>query len=187
MSDATRNKILKAAAKLVQDLGAARLTLAAAAARARVSKGGLLYHFPSKQRLIEGLVRRMIEQFEQCAAAADDGEPGGFTRGYLRATLQDDSASSSGILAAVANDPALLKPLREAYAHWQKRLQKDGIDPATATIVRLAADGLWLSELIGVQPLKRALAARLVERLEMATRGQPIDGHEGYQAWEECW
>ena len=43
----------------------------------------------------------------------------------------------------------LVEPMREAYARWQALLEHDGIDPITATIVRLAVDGLWFTEMFG--------------------------------------
>jgi AcrR family transcriptional regulator len=39
------------------------MTLEAVAREADVSKGGLLYHFPSKEALISGMVRRLIEGY----------------------------------------------------------------------------------------------------------------------------
>ena len=48
-STATRDTILSAAANLVLRKGASRMTLEAVAREAGVSKGGLLYHFPSKE------------------------------------------------------------------------------------------------------------------------------------------
>src|SRR5687767_9360847 len=56
----TRDKILEAAAELVGDVGARRLTLDAVAERAGLSKGGLLYNFPSKDALLQGMVERLI-------------------------------------------------------------------------------------------------------------------------------
>ena len=51
-----RQRILAAADELSRDLGPANLSLDAVAQRAGVSKGGLLYHFPSKARLLKALV-----------------------------------------------------------------------------------------------------------------------------------
>ena len=46
-----RRKILEAAAKLADDTGPGSLSLEAVAKEAGISKGGLLYHFPSKAAL----------------------------------------------------------------------------------------------------------------------------------------
>ncbi|MEO2167455.1 MAG: TetR/AcrR family transcriptional regulator, partial [bacterium] len=50
----TRAKILDAAEDLILEAGATGLILDEVARRAGVSKGGLLYHFPSKADLVSG-------------------------------------------------------------------------------------------------------------------------------------
>jgi AcrR family transcriptional regulator len=47
-SSSTRENILRAANLVVVEEGVSRMTLEAVAREAGVSKGGLLYHFPSK-------------------------------------------------------------------------------------------------------------------------------------------
>ncbi len=166
-----KRAILEAASELVQEDGASHLTLEQVAVRAGISKGGLLYHFPTKQWLIIGLVDDLIERFNvSCQNIRGGHRPGSFTRAYLRSTLADDSSAAAGIVSAIANDPALLKPLHDAYARWQEQLERDGIDPVTATIVRLVADGLWFAALIGAPPLRPVLLKRLVGRLDRIIR-----------------
>lgn len=60
-SNDTRSRILDAYTGLVIEGGERLATLEAAAARAKVSKGGLLYHFPSKQHLLEAFLARFVE------------------------------------------------------------------------------------------------------------------------------
>ncbi|WP_045234099.1 TetR/AcrR family transcriptional regulator, partial [Deinococcus pimensis] len=57
--DETRSKLLHAAARLIRDQGGARLTLDGVAEGARVSKGGLLHHYPTKDALVRGLVQEL--------------------------------------------------------------------------------------------------------------------------------
>ena len=47
--------------------GARALTLDAVAAEAGVSKGGVLYHFATKRALIDGLIARWLDDFEDAA------------------------------------------------------------------------------------------------------------------------
>src|SRR3954471_11173426 len=58
----TRERILDAAAELVSEVGSGRLTLDAVAERAGLSKGGLLYNFPTKEALLQGMVERLINE-----------------------------------------------------------------------------------------------------------------------------
>jgi AcrR family transcriptional regulator len=52
---AAREKLLDAYAELLRDEGERAATLEAVAAKAGVSKGGLLYHFRTKEALAEAL------------------------------------------------------------------------------------------------------------------------------------
>jgi AcrR family transcriptional regulator len=69
----SQTRIFDAAEAIVQSRGVAGLTLAAAARDAGISKGGLLYHFASKEALLDALLRRLAGFLEQeyivCVAA----------------------------------------------------------------------------------------------------------------------
>ncbi len=58
-----RDRVLAAAARHVREHGPATLTLDAAAEAAGVSKGGLLYHFPSKHALVAALIDGALDGF----------------------------------------------------------------------------------------------------------------------------
>jgi AcrR family transcriptional regulator len=58
----TKERILEAATNVVARDGSNKLTLEAVAAEAGVSKGGLLYHFPSKRALLEGMLEVMLQR-----------------------------------------------------------------------------------------------------------------------------
>lgn len=178
---ATRTQLLDAATTVLLDQGAAHLSLAAVAAEAGVSKGGLLYHFPSKRALVEGLVDRMVADFD--AALETGSGPGSTTRAYLQHSVSAtgetaaDPRRDAAILAALLVEPASLRPLRDRYAAWQERLTDDGVDPAVATLVRLVADGWWLAEILDLAPPDAATGAQLgavIERiLTDGTRDAP--------------
>ena len=60
-SDQTPDALLDAAEAVVARDGIASLTLDAVAAEVPMSKGGVLHHFPSKDRLVEAMVVRSAE------------------------------------------------------------------------------------------------------------------------------
>src|SRR4029450_10379480 len=64
-STPVRDRILEAAERVVGDIGAGRMTLDVVAQAAGVSKGGLLYHFPSKESLLGALAQRYVQSMEQ--------------------------------------------------------------------------------------------------------------------------
>ena len=169
----TRSELLRAANQVVEAQGVAGLTLDAVAREAGVSKGGLLYHFPSKDALIGGMIEQLLAAFDAALAAqlaADTGPASGrWLRAYVRASFADDVAAlrdSAGLLAAVSNNPALLDPLHHHAADWQRQAESDGLDPALGTLVRLATDGLWFAELLGLAAPEQALRAQVQAALE---------------------
>ena len=59
----------------------------------------------------------------------------------------------------------MLAKVRERYATWQDRVATEGGDPVEATVARLAADGLWLADLLGMAPPEGELRERVLARL----------------------
>src|SRR3954469_2025792 len=155
----TRNKLLDAAAAVVHRDGAQALTLDAVAAEAEVSKGGLLYHFKSKHDLVEAMVERWMSEFEREIGEADAH----FVRGYVKASAP--AGNELGMLAALVADPALLVAVRRQYGIWQDRVERESRNPVDATVARLAADGLWLAELLGMGPPTGELREDVLRRL----------------------
>jgi AcrR family transcriptional regulator len=179
-SGSTKRRILDAAEQVVLRDGVGHLTLEAAAAEAGLSKGGVLYHFPTRHALVAAMVTRIIEQFEDDIAAylPEPGSPGAdrpgvYARAYVRATMEPFAPGQerlgAALLAAAAAEPALLIPLQEAADGWQARLVDDGLDPALATVIRLACDGLWLCDLFGLASPQGSLRARVGEAFESMT------------------
>ncbi|SNX73342.1 TetR family transcriptional regulator [Cereibacter ovatus] len=120
----TRRRLLAAAERLSCTLGPAGMSLDAVAAEAGVSKGGLLYHFPSRHALLRALVEDHVAAF---AAAMDHHAPGwreaeapaqalAAARVYVavvRDLLRKTEAPSSGIFAALTEDPLFMAPLQQ--------------------------------------------------------------------------
>lgn len=155
----TVDLILRATSDIVSRDGVGSLTLDAVAHRAGVSKGGLLYHFPSKDALLVGLVFRRLDEFEaevERRAAELPAGPGRWLRAYVEATF--DPSQSLGpeligaLIAAFAEQPTALDLVRSGYRRWQEATDDDAEDRVLATLVRLAADGLFLADLLGLGP-----------------------------------
>lgn len=171
-----REAILDAANTVVALRGVANLTFEEVARKAGVSKGGVLYHFPSKDALTEAMIARFIEVFDgtmERARADDPQRVGRNTRAYIKASMAEalqgpnlaDSVNGS-LTAALANYPERLQAVREQSARSQSLIDGDGLDPVFASIIRFAIDGMWLGEnfhLIDMAPeVKLAICRRLV-------------------------
>ncbi len=173
----TRALLLDAAETVVIRDGVKSLTLDAVVAESGISKGGLLYHFPSKEDLAAAMIERSIAGFDEALVVAQEGDSrkiGRFTRAYVRATLgmtpltgEGFDSLCSAITTALLSLPERLVPVQQQGARTQTAIESDGIDPILATIIRLAVDGLWLSENFNLMhydaDTKAAVAARLLE------------------------
>jgi AcrR family transcriptional regulator len=172
-----QDRVLNAAEVVVARDGVAGLTLEAVAREAGVSKGGLLYHFPSKSALITSIVERLGQRCDSEQTKAIDKDPcevGRFTRAYLTARAKPidpkDQPVHNALIAAAGTDPQFLAPMLERGKSWQKQLENDGIDPATAMIVRLAIDGFCLCTLLGIPVPTGELRRNILDRLLAMTR-----------------
>ena len=179
-----RDTLLDAAEAVVARQGVANLTFDAVAAEAGMSKGGLLHHFRSKDRLVEGLVTRAAENWRAhwmgAYESAPEG-PGRMARGLLNHCLSDAQSwteqlrrSSSAVFAALAQNPSLIEPMRAAYSDLHRRIADDGLPPGVGEAVVTAIDGLWLYWVLGLVPVDQDLMRRLRSALEeMLARSQP--------------
>lgn len=181
--DDTRAEIIEKALEVAAELGASGFTLDAVAARTSVSKGALLHHFHSKIALLEGMVDHLGRMHTDTilAEAARDPEPyGRNARAYLRATVNEpvtpqDVSIGRVIMAACAIDPALA----QRWNGWIDKVKVD--DPSDpvgaddALMLRLIADGLWMSDLFGTHAVSPEQRQAL---LSLLTPGHPITAND---------
>jgi AcrR family transcriptional regulator len=169
----TRDRLLQAAIAVIQTQGVERLTLDAVAKEAQVSKGGLLYHFSSKEALVVGSIQYLLDDFNALISAELDQDnapdsPGKWLRAYVKATFNYGSLPTSlifSLLSAVTMNPELLKPVQRQFDDWQRKSLEKGLDPVRATLVRLATDGFGDALLLGRQMPNETLRQQLLEML----------------------
>ena len=155
ISSTTQIRILDAASKVVLDNGAEALTLEKVAQEAGLSKGGLLYHFSTKRKLIEGMIARLIGRVDAALEEELLKSDGDYVTAYIHASFRTDPERdkiSNALVAAIANDPDLIKPLQERFSKMQREIAAAAIAPEIGTIIRLALDGLWMADLFGFAP-----------------------------------
>jgi len=135
----TRDRILQAARELVLEEGASRLTLDAVVVRAGLSKGAFLYHFKTKRDLFVTLIDEMIRAFDA-----------------VQANHERRFEMGAALLAAAAEDPTLLDPLRECYRVQYERVRRSPRGTETAALIMLALDGALFADLLGLPILAPA-------------------------------
>ncbi|MEL7537698.1 MAG: TetR/AcrR family transcriptional regulator [Pseudomonadota bacterium] len=170
-----RKKILDAAKDIVMDRGSGALTFEELVEESGVTRGGITYHFRTKQELLTALVAQDLEQWEEIEAALRpaDLEPEtadliAFLRSHT-SRREDKRRLVAGMMTAFTHDPPVLDPIRE---HERERLADiDWTDQALAVqLLRFAAIGLFWSELFGCTELPPKVRKRLVEKLESLAR-----------------
>ncbi|WP_141923712.1 TetR/AcrR family transcriptional regulator [Haloactinospora alba] len=175
----TRDRILDALQDILIEEGNSGVTLESVAAAAGVSKGGLLYHFPSKSDMLTGLVRRLAERAEDEFRAAAEGEEG-VVRAFLRTSVPESAEETElfwSIIAALRSkediSPESRELIRHLFQEWSRLLHDEVGDPVLAEMIRLVGDGLYLTTIAGLpQPdpdTVRQLTERLVEQSDAAS------------------
>ncbi len=173
----SRLSILEAANRVVAQHGASHLTIDAVARESGLSKGGVLYHFPTKDRLLEGMLERVLETCNALIAADRQrlaGSPSPTLRAMVRACMPTQNDLNGGlglsIMAAAAQRPALL----ERILHWQQEMwaqvQRECTDCALAGVLMVAADGLFVGGILGISPHTIGDRTALLQRIDDLAR-----------------
>ena len=168
-----RDRILEAAERVVADVGAARLTLDVVAQAAGVSKGGLLYHFPSKESLLSALAQRYVDSMEHCIETAKSDLGQSVRARDLKACIvgilgRDPRSKAMGaaLFATAANDVSLLEVIRECIAKCTNELaQNSDLKFARAAIVALAVDGLMMRESLRISAFTDEQRQQVIDEL----------------------
>lgn len=144
----TRDRLLDAFEELLIESGERSATLGAVAAAAEVSKGGLLYHFGSKDALIDGQLDRLA------ALAAADTEniraaPAGAVDYLIRTSVNVGSPLDRAFIAATrlaqGRHPRAIEVLAEIRRRWLSVIEESVGDPDVARTIMLISDGLYVN------------------------------------------
>lgn len=174
--DDTRRLLLDAAATIVRDRGLAA-TLDEIAREAGVSKGGLLYHFATKDELILALADDVLGAFRNAVQEAldpADAGAGRLTRAYIWASFHPRSHSLAArqemsLIAQLLTRPDVAELAHRDAARWRQELADDGLPADVRDLVVAASDGIGASALWGDTP-EPADLMRLRDQLLSFTR-----------------
>ena len=167
----SKELILDAAEAIVLESGARHMTLDAVSARAGVSKGGLLYHFPNKKALVKAMLERFSRQIDETWRKKVKGlkeGPGREIKAFILSIADRDPKKErigSALLAAVAHDPDLLQPARDNFRRRLTEFVPSGLNFKRAAVIIFAVHGLVLSELLSLSHLSIKERNDLIEEL----------------------
>ncbi|TCP47249.1 TetR family transcriptional regulator [Tamaricihabitans halophyticus] len=177
MRPSSKQTILAAARKLAERSGIRSLTLDAAAREAGLSKGGLIYHFASKEQLMLAVVAHLAADCEE-AMLVELGKPFEAASAAERVAaygrvIAGESASRGdlAILIDSVQEDELLEPWRALLRNWlsesDTRAPMPDARSVDLAVSRLAADGLWLATASSTgdydETMRAAIRARIGE------------------------
>ena len=171
----TRARIRVAAAKVIERDGAGHLTLEKVAAEADLSKGGLLYHYPSKDALLQGLLDHLLEN--RAGLVDDPGSADGISDVTLLNRLidadfdlpKDERIMAQGLIAASAENAELIAPAKHHVESVFAQLGKAKTTATPARTIFLASQGLQFLELLGLLSLSTAERNEIRRHLKALT------------------
>jgi AcrR family transcriptional regulator len=144
--ESARDRVLVAYEDLLIETGERGATLDAVAARAGVSKGGLLYHFGSKDALTEGLLERLRILTEEDVTLML-GAPAGVVDYLIRTSVHADTELDRALIAvarlAQTSDPRAGEALAGIRRRWLDVVTDAVGDPVAARAIVLISDGLY--------------------------------------------
>jgi AcrR family transcriptional regulator len=149
----TRDRVLDAFETLLVTHGSRAATLDAVASHAEVSKGGLLYHFHSKDELVDGMLSRLREQGARDAEAMGRA-PKGPVDYYLETSVDSGSDFDRALIAAgriaQENDARASEALADLREGWFVVLREHLGDESLARTIQLIGDGLYFDDTTGL-------------------------------------
>ncbi len=144
----TRDRLLDAFAELLVEGGERSATLDAVAASAAVSKGGLLYHFASKDALIDGLLTRLDALALQDAHNIRTAVAGPVDY-LIRTSVHTGSPLDRAYIAvsriAQGRDLRAMAMLTTIRERWLAVIEEVVHDPDAAEAIMLISDGLYVN------------------------------------------
>src|SRR5699024_7705827 len=146
-----KEELLTNAAKIINEEGIQKFTMDYLAKKSGITKGGVLYHFESKEKLLLEMNKMVIEIYEENIAYYQSQLSGSylFTRAYALSTLYFLNNTENALLPAVFisshEDKQSQKLWQSVIDKWDRAFDQDQGDPDKILELRMICDGIWFS------------------------------------------
>lgn len=168
-----RQLILEAATDLINRQGIDSMSLDAVARMAKLSKGGLMHHFPRKEALVDQLFQDRLDQFTAAfkqQLAVNRSPAIAFLKTVVEEHFDDQQKRALNVVAQACfnNDQ-----YRQLFRQWyQEHVLPDADQTSMASLTAiLVADSLLLSNVFSFYPISNEQKQRLVSFLEQLEKG----------------
>lgn len=157
----TNAAILQAAREIVRTEGIERLSMDHVAQQAGLSKGAVMYHFPTKRALQAALIQDYAEHMSSELHRNESAFKGlpietllpGYVEWFRSFAADNHGWSSVGVqlLGQQARDPELLKPISDWYDNLYSRIEKlPAKQRSKMMLAIMALEGLFFVHKFGV-------------------------------------
>lgn len=180
MRESKRSTILDAAVGVIETDGMTAITFDSIAAATGVTRGGILYHFQSRDELIAAIHDHLARRWERQLEAACDKPVDQTTAterlvAYIRMAAVSATRSELQMILD-SQHTEHQKIWDDVMERWTGRRRPGAMASGrTATIALLAADGLWVNEVLGTQSLSRDERLRTAEDIITLVQGDSLD------------
>jgi AcrR family transcriptional regulator len=173
-----RDRILNAVLSVAKQSGVGHLSLNAIARQAGVSKGGLLYHFPTKTALMRALVEHHLAAIDHAIAETEARLPSPNAVATALVDVHREAFECRGrltpgqvlqapgsALAAFVEDPSLFDPIRLHHRRVVENIRKSAADPDLSLIAFLALEGMKTHDVLELDCLTGDERRRVLDAL----------------------
>lgn len=160
-----RDNILRAYEEILIAGGERAATLDAVAAKAGVSKGGLLYHFRSKEALANGLFER-LDALADADLATMATAPEGASVYYVRTSASQGSEFDRCLVAAARLGSGASSAIAAIQRRWLDLITAEVGDDAVAKAILLLGDGIYYNAAVGPDAGGTPAAPQTAEEME---------------------
>ena len=181
MRKSKRHIILASMVELIEGEGLTALTFDRVAERTGLTRGGLMYHFPTRDALLSAMHEHMAgvweaEMTSSLPEGADLSDPKVRAAAYTAGSLAATTRAELLLMLESLDHPELNRFWREVMDRWAPEEPAAGDAAALDRyIARLASDGLWLNDAILPEPISPDLKARIGQRLAELVGVAPKD------------
>ncbi|MDR7051076.1 AcrR family transcriptional regulator [Duganella sp. 3397] len=175
----SRTALLDAALQMITESSVNGMTLEGVAARAGVTKGGLIYHFKTKEALLHAVVDRLTDQVDEYCADDQQTDPALALENFLMARIDyafaigaQQKALMANLLAAATTFPSLLAPVKRMYERGSGDLAQVAGSAGLALSIWAALDGMVMLEMLNIRQFSETERTQMREAMTSMVRRQ---------------
>lgn len=172
MRTSNRDRIIKAALRVIERDGVTALSYESIAVESGLTKGGVLYHFASREELLRALHKHLAQQWQKelVIAAGDTAQEVSQEtrfRAYIQTSIHSAARAELLLLLDAGPDDPLDSMTMQIMDTWAPKPPKNQGDTAAVSrfVARLAADGLWLYEALSRTKLPAGTRTRITDAI----------------------